>query len=275
MQPPLGTGAKVVSDDDVSVSFNDRRVSISEGGPDSGEDMFLIVYDKKLGCRWYNSQTGQIGGGWGTQGRASVTTPYLIRHAYLSKNGRYAFILVNYFGWYVWDLATLNVSSCLIGSELDCGGYGAVGFNSYVSGPGVTDDMQTVKRSLSNLSLFSDLYYPIPSPSNWEQQSHFTWSNVNTLDNTPVCGSMYGYDTDITEPYAGEIFCIETDGAASTVWRFAHNRAAYVEPYFQTQPLGNVSRSGRFFLFTSNWDGQLGLSADGTPDSAVFILKLE
>jgi len=67
---------------------------------------------------------------------------------------------------------------------------------------------------------------------------------------------------------------METDGKASTIWRFAHNRAAWVNPYIQTQPLGNVSRDGRFFLFTSDWNGQLGVSADGTPDSAVFIVKL-
>ena len=98
---------------------------------------------------------------------------------------------------------------------------------------------------------------------------------MNTLDNTPVCGSSYGYDMDTDQPYAGEIFCVETDGLASTVWRFAHNRALYVKPYFQMQPIGNVSRDGRFYLFTSDWDGQLGPSADGTPDSAVFIVKLQ
>lgn len=275
VQPPLGTGPQVVSDDDVSLSFNDRRISISEGGPDSGDDMYLIVYDTKLGCRWYNTQTGQIGGKWGQQGYASVSTPYLIRHAYLSKNGRFALILVDYFGWYVWDLATLNVSACAMGSGLDCGGYGVVGFNSYVSGPAVTDDMQIVKRPLDNLSAFVDLYYPIPSPSNWGQQQHFSWSNVNASDSTPACGSNYGYDTEIDEPYAGEIFCVETDGLASTIWRFAHNRAAYVAPNFQTQPIGDVSHYGNYYLFTSDWDGQLGLSIDGTPDSAVFIVKLE
>lgn len=275
VQPPLGTGPHVVSDDDVSLSFGDGRISISEGGSESGNHMYVIVYDKKLGCRWYNTQTGQIGGAWGQQGYASVTAPYLIRHAYVSKSGRYVRILVNYFGWYVWDLATLNVSACAIGSGTDCSGYGIEGFNSYINGAAITDDMQMVKRPFNNLAAFSDLYYPIPSPSNWGQQQHFSWSNVNSADSTPVCGSTYGYDTDIDQPYAGEIFCVETDGLASTIWRFAHNRAAYIAPNFQTQPLGNISHYGRYYLFTSDWDGQLGTSVDGTPDSAVFIVKLE
>jgi hypothetical protein len=115
-----------------------------------------------------------------------------------------------------------------------------------------------------------------PGLFQWGQVQHFTWSNVDIHDLAPVCGSTYGYDgyTWIDQPFAGEIFCIETDGLASTVWRFAHNRAAYIPPAFNTQPLGSVSRDGHFFLFTSNWDAQLGTGVDGDPLSDVFIVKL-
>ncbi len=276
VQPALGLGPSVVSDDDVSVSLDDRRLSISEGGPEFGKHMFVVAYDKKLGCRWYNTQTGQIGGQWGTSGTATVTTPYLIRHAYLSRSGNYVFILVDWFGWYVWNLSTLTVTPCPNhGNPDECGGYVVVGYNSLVNGPGVKGDMQVVKRPLSNISQISQLVWPIPS--DWGQQPHFTWSNVNKHDSTPVCASKYGYSEYgwIDRPFAGEILCIETDGAASTVWRFAHNRATYVSPFFQTQPLGSVSRNGRFFLFTSDWDAQLGNGPDGTPRSDVFVVKLD
>src|SRR6266446_7017972 len=39
VQPPLGSGPKVVSDDDVSLSLDDNRVSISEGGSEAGKHM--------------------------------------------------------------------------------------------------------------------------------------------------------------------------------------------------------------------------------------------
>jgi len=277
VQPPLGSGPGVVSDDDVSLSLTDGRVSISEGGPESGAHMFMIVYDKKLGCRWYNTQTGQMGGTWGAKGYASVTTPFLIRHAYLSKSGKYAYIMQNFFGWYVWDLSTLNVTPCEIRTGKDCGGYSVPGYNTYVNDPESLDDMQILKRPFSDITNIIELNNPLPTPANREQEPHFTWSNVNIHDSTPVCGSNYNYDGDTTinQPYAGEIYCVETDGLASTIWRFAHHRAVWVDPYFQTQPLGSVSRNGRFFLFTSTWDGQLGPSIDGTPDSAVFIVKLD
>jgi hypothetical protein len=276
VQPPLGSGSKVVSDDDVSLSLDDNRVSISEGGSQSGNHMFMIVYDKNLGCRWYNTQTGQIGGLWGATGVATVTTPYLIRHAYLSRSGNYVVILVNWFGWYVWDLSTLNVTACPVHSKLDeCAGYVAIGYHSFVNGPAITGDMQVAERPLSNISQISQLALPVLF--DWGQEQQFTWSNVDVNDSAPVCGSTHSYDGDTTidQPFAGEIFCIETDGIASTVWRFAHNRAVYISPFFQTQPLGSVSRDGHFFLFTSNWDAQLGTEADGQPLSDAFVVKLE
>jgi hypothetical protein len=180
------------------------------------------------------------------------------------------------FGFAVWGVSTLKVSLCAIGSGRGCEGYRGIGYNAMVNGPATLDDMQTAKRPLANLAKIAQLYYPFPRPSNWDQEQHFTWSNVNTTDSTPVCGSTYNYegDKEIKQPFAGEIFCIRTDGVASTVWRFAHNRATYIYSYFQTQPVGSVSRDGRFLIFTSNWHGQLGLASDGTPDSAAFIVKL-
>ena len=273
VQPPLGTS--VVSDDDVSLSLDDSRVSISEGGSESGDHMFVVVYDKALGCRWYNTQTGRIGGQWGTNGQASVSAPYLIRHAYLSKSGNYVLIMVNWFGWYIWDLSTLNVSACALGSGEECAGYMSIGYNAIVNGPAIAGDMQVAKRPLRNINQIAQLVWPVPFE--WDQAQHFSWSNVDANDLIPACGSTYNYegDTTINRPFAGEIFCVETDGLASTVWRFAHNRATYIPPYFQTQPLGAVSRDGRFFLFTSDWDAQLGTGTDGQPLSDVFIVKLD
>jgi hypothetical protein len=265
----------VASDEGVTLSLDDRRFGFAEGGQ-PGNELFVVVYDRNLGCRWYNTQSGQIGGRWGPTGFATVTTPYFIRHAYLSRDGNYVRILVNGLAWYIWDVSSLKVMPCALDSGLECGGYGVAGYHTHINQPAVLDDMQTVKRPLNNLSKITQLFYPIPSPPDWGQPTHFTWSNVDANDSTPVCGSNYNYegDTTIDQPFAGEIFCIETDGRASTVWRFAHNRAKWIAPFFNTQPLGNVSRDGRFFLFTSDWDGQLGSASDGMPDSAVFVVKL-
>lgn len=274
MQPPPGPLA--VSDDGVRVSLDDTRVSIAGGGSQSGNHTFVVVYDKNLGCRWYNTQTGQIGGQWGSTGLATVTTPYLIRHAYLSHSGNYVVIRVNWFGWYVWDLETLKVSPCPVLSKVnECAGYMTVGYDTLVNGPAIKGDMQVVKRPLRDISQIAQLVWPISYV--WEEEQMFTWNNVDINDSTPVCATTHSYDGDptIAEAFAGEILCVATNGLPSTVWRFAHNRATYIPPYFQTQPMGNISRDGRFFMFTSNWDTQLGLGVDGQPRSDVFIVKLD
>lgn len=278
-QPPLvqGKGHAVVSDDDITLSVDDNRIVISEGGRQSGGHMFVIVYDKKLGCRWYNTQTGQIGGQWGATGSASVQNSYLIRHTSVSGSGRYVRIQVNYFGFYVWDLETLNVVPCQGHTGMLCSGYGTMGNNSYVNAAGKVDQMNIVLRPLDNLSDYRQLVYPLPPPHHFGQEKHFVWTNGYFDDTLPVCGSTYNYegDTEIDAPYDGEIFCVETDGQASTVWRFAHNRAVWVSPFFNTRPLGNMTPDGRYFLFTSGWDGQLGNDSSGKPRSDVWIVNLD
>jgi hypothetical protein len=274
-QPALDPKGR--SDDDVGVSLNSGRFSISEGGQQQGAHQFVVVYDKKLGCRWYNTETGQVGGAWGPTGTAiGPTVPYLVRHAYISKSGNYVRIMNNGQGFYVWDIATLKVSPCGHKSGLECFGYGVTGYNSYVNASAVVEYMQMVKRPLGNLADMSQLYLPFDDPHEFEITLHFSWSNVDKHDSTPVCASSYQYEgeSEITEPFEGEIFCAETDGKASTVWRFAHNRANWKAPYFNTQPLGGVSMDGRFFLFTSGWDQQLGIGSDGRPRTDVWIVKL-
>lgn len=282
--PAIGTGSGPMNstEDDLSLSLSDNRMAISEVGPNFGFDMFIIVYDKQLGCRWYNTQTGQIGGKWGATGAAvGPGAPYYIQRARLSTSGTYVKIEKAPApgvpdAVYVWDVATMNVTACIAGSKLRCFGYGAVGYNGLVNDSGVLDEMNIVKHPLNNFARLSSLVWPLSSPYHWGQEHHFSWSNVDSNDSVPICLSGYSYDGDpIANPYDGEIMCVETDLAASTVWRFAHHRAIYVAPYFNTQPLGNVSRHGRLFLFTSTWDLQVGTLATGTPRSDVWIVKLE
>lgn len=278
MQPPLIAGPTVRSGDDVTPSLDDSRLSISEGGPSFGQHMFVVVYDKTLGCRWYNTQTGQIGGQWGTSGAASIGDSYLIAHATLSRSGEYVRINVNGAGFYVWDVATLQLQHCSIHSALQCDGYTANGYNTIVEARGYKNPMDIVKRPFIDITQAEPLVWPLaPAHASVPQNKHFTWENVDANDSTPVCASTYDEvdKDDITVPYEGEVFCIETDGAASTIWRFAHNRAHWYVGYFNTQPLGSISRDGRFFMFTSSWDEQLGTEANGTPRSDVWIVKLQ
>jgi hypothetical protein len=83
-----------------------------------------------------------------------------------------------------------------------------------------------------------------------------------------------GTPLDTVAPWENEILCVETDGDDSKVWRFAHTYST-AKGGFWTTPRGNVSQDGRFYLFTSDWENQLGrrISGDGYRVD-VFMVEL-
>ncbi|MBV8478380.1 MAG: hypothetical protein JOZ36_17110 [Acidobacteria bacterium] len=272
-----GSGSLVSNDGDLSLSADDSRMSISEVGTQYGATMVIIVYDRKRGCRWYNTQTGQIGGRWGARGTAmGPTMPYYVQRAKLSLSGNYMKIQATS-GNYFWDISTLNVSYCRKASGWHCSGYDAIGYNNMVNAAGAVDEMNIIKHPLRNPADIEPLVWPLTPPYHWDQEHHFSWNNVDAADSRPVCLSNYNYEGDptINNAYDNEIVCVETDLVRSTVWRFAHHRAIWLSPWFNSQPLGTVSKDGRFFLFTSSWDLQVGWLINGAPRSDVWIVHLE
>ena len=275
-QPPLVAGLHVTSSD-LTMSSDDNRVEINAGGGQPGNRTLAIVYDKRLGCRWYNTQTGQIGGSWGPTGQAVVPENFLINHASISGNGRYVELQAGNIGFFVWDVTSLNVRPCYSHGGLLCNGYNQLGYDTIINSAGAIDEMNTLRRPLSDLTNTTRLVNPLPLPHLWGMDIHPTWTGGRRNNNVPVCGSAYSANgqTEVKQPYDGEIFCIETDLKASTIWRFAHNRAIWDPEYYWSEPFGNVSFDGRFYLFSSGWDGQVGTNKHGDPRSDVWIVKLD
>lgn len=275
-QPPLVRDSKT-SSGDLTISSDDIRVVVSAGANQFGNRPFVIVYDRNLGCRWYNTQTGQVGGQWGQVGQVNLPDRFLVNHSKISGNGRYVRIGVARTGFYVWDVATLNVQPCYTQGGPKCSGYGATGYDTYINAPGMIDELNSFRRPLGDLTNLTPLINPLPEPHYLGMEKHFSWNSGRLDNNVPVCASTYdpAGGVDVKQPYDGEILCIETDGLASTVWRFGHNRAVWEKEYYWTEPVGNLSLDGRFYLFTSSWDDQVGLTADGDTRTDMWIVKLE
>jgi hypothetical protein len=274
--PALVAGARVTSSD-LSISADENRIEINAGGSQPGNRTLAIVYDKKLGCRWYNTQTGQIGGSWGPTGKALVPQNFLINHAQISGNGQYVRLHAGPIGWYVWDVRSLNVRPCFSHGGLLCNGYAALGYDTVINSANALDEMDTFRRPLSDLTKTARLVNPLPLPHLWGMEILFTWTGGRLNNNVPVCGSAYSRVglNEVKQPYDGEIFCMETDLQASTIWRFAHHRGIWDSEYYWSQPFENLSLDGRFLLFSSNWDLQLGTTKNGDPRSDVWIVKLD
>src|SRR5207244_3571479 len=119
------------------------------------------------------------------------------------------------------------------------------------------------------------LITPVLLPSQYGQDTHPSWNNVQSDEKQPVCMAQYREDNLVQRAWDGEIICIETDGVASRVWRFAHHRSQYVS--FWDTPRANVSQDGRLALFTSSWGGTLGTadaSDGGGPRQDAFVVQL-
>jgi hypothetical protein len=173
-------------------------------------------------------------------------------------------------------VGTTNVTDCSVHVN-HCGGYEALGYSHLINSSGVTDEMNPWIRPLGDITSTEQLVIPLKTPHKFGMTQRWAWTNADPADSIPFCGTTFRYGAydAIETVWDGEIDCIETDGLAWTVWRMAHNRSAVNAGYFNTQPLGNISYDGHYFLFTSDWDNLLGIEADGNPRSDIFIVQME
>jgi hypothetical protein len=105
----------------------------------------------------------------------------------------------------------------------------------------------------------------------------------------PFVSGLYRSPASTTEwrAWDDEIVAVQTDAPSNqdaTVWRFAHHRSDVRSDLDATQlsfwyePRPNVSRDGRWVLFTSNWEKTLGTDPTGEPGTGarqdVFLVAL-
>jgi len=265
----------------VTVSGDDNRF-METLGPQQDEYYMVYVYDRTQGCRWLNTQSGEIGGQWGPKGTISVADRFLLHNARMSKSGKFVDLRRGHNfvgrGWAVWEVDSLNVSVC----PKACGGHHALGYSHILSTSGMTHPLDVWLRPLNHLEdsipIISGLE---PDKGPWFD-SHFSWNSVDLNDSAPVCFSTYQINPDtpgaaplVAGPWENEIDCAETDGKTSKVWRFAHTYST-ARNGFWSSPRGNVSQDGRFFMFTSDWEDQLGKTPNGdTYRTDVFIVELK
>ncbi len=274
----------------VSVSADDQRMAMVVG-PEQDTDYLVYVYDRAKGCRWYNTQTGEIGGQWGIKGNVSIPDRYDIHDARMNKSGRFVEIRrsgdsvsgvappPNPTPSFVWNVDTMEVAPC---GPKGCKGHHALGYSHLLNPSEQEHPMDLWIRPLNQLDATSPLIKLLPAIQGW-YDLHLSWNNVNADDSAPACLSTYRRDNPnapgaapkVLGPWENEILCVETDGKDSKVWRFAHTYST-AQNGFWSSPRGNVSQDGRFYMFTSDWEDQLG-QVPGTSlyRTDVFIVELK
>jgi hypothetical protein len=267
----------------VTASADDTRF-MSTFGPKQDENYLVYVYDRTQGCRWYNTQTGEVGGQWGPKGTIAAPDRFLVHNSRMAKSGK--FVYVTRGGgpgigqnWVVWEVDTLNVGVCPRG----CKGHHVMGYSHIIGASGLSHPLDIWMRPLNHLDDHAQLVDRLEPAKDFWYDSHYSWNNVDPDDSSPVCFSTYrptnpdvpGKPLLVTGPWENEIDCAETDGKASKVWRFAHTYSTARNGFWST-PRGNISQDGRFFMFTSDWQDQLGKNPkDDKYRSDVFVLELK
>ena len=274
----------------ISVSADDRRMAMVLG-PQQDTDYLVYIYDRAQGCRWYNTGTGEIGGQWGAKGIVLMADRFLIHDARINKSGGYVEIIrsgapvhgialpQNPAPSFVWNVDTMEVAPC---GPKGCKGHHALGYSHLLNPSEQEHPMDLWIRRLDQLDAPIPLIKQLPPVQGW-YDLHISWNNVDLSDSSPACLSTYRRDNPntpgappkIVGPWENEILCVETDRKDSKVWRFAHTYST-AQNGFWSSPRGNVSQDGRFYMFTSDWEDQLG-RASGTSAyrTDVFIVELK
>lgn len=267
----------------MSVSADDNRF-MAMLGPQQDKDYIIYVYDRSQGCRWYNTQTGEIGGAWGPKGTISVPDRFSLHNARMAKSGKFVYMTrggagsIGH-GWVVWEIDTMNIGVC----SRACNAHHVLGYSHIIGPSNMVHPLDLWLRPLNHLDDVKPLIAGLEPAKGFWFDSHFSWNNVDPEDSSPVCFSTYrpnnpdtpGAAPLVTGPWQNEIDCAETDGKASKVWRFAHTYSTARNGFWST-PRGNVSQDGRFFMFTSDWEDQLGKTPNGDKyRTDVFVVELK
>jgi len=258
----------------VTVSGDDETLAAYPGASNGqGSGTYVIIWSRKLGCRVWNTATGAVFGAYGGAPVGSVSIPdrFRVHNVRLSKSGTYAKVTIQNCtngqcnaatGAYIWQINSLTVLPIINNDVEYGGGHQAIGYNYWVndSGSPISQNQRFAIRPANGTtpSFIPALY---PSGSN-PTDGHFSWNNDNSGDTLPFFATFSdGTNFAPTQAWNDEIDGFMPDG--SVTWRFAHTYASNQSQSFSAQyAIGNVSQDGKFYLWTTDWDGMLG-NTDG------------
>jgi len=234
--------------------------------------------------------------------RLAARLDFHLHHAAIDRGGRYVALypaaadLAAPRGaaqMYIWDLLAGTITPLPL-LDARSGGHDAFGYGVAVNkdccrGDTRWDAAQWQLRRLDTPLISRDLIGPLLLPQEITLSDHPTWNNARPDRLVPFVTATFRYGATGVEwrPWDNEIVAVQTDAddGRAEVWRFAHHRsdvASDGDPSaiaFWYTPRPNISRDGRWVLFTSNWEKTLGADPQGAPGERarqdVFLMRLK
>lgn len=267
---------------ELSVSHDDQTFLIGAGTGAHNSAIYAIVYNRTRGCRWYNTQTGEIGGHYGPVGHATTRDSYTLHSLRISGDGLTVLLTPARGSKYrhFWKADSLEVEAPH--NNVNTGHF-ATGYAGMINTAGRTANDVWCKLGMAYRSFagLSDPNYIIPTlgqcgDTELSGDDHTSWNNDDTADNQPFFTSTVTtpLGTLITSAWQNEILGFSRTDPGK-VWRFLSSYNTGTSPFFNCQnSIGTVSQDGKWFMFTSDWGNTLGFDSAGKHRCDVFIGQL-
>lgn len=169
----------------------------------------------------------------------------------LNKTGRYLLIKTGKQGRGVVEVRVVNLQTGAIEDLTDDGPDFAPGHSDNGRESIVGADNWSNRITFRKLSSPHQVRSVLNLGSDWSQDYHIS---MLADDETWVLVSFYVANTlPSSGVFRNEILLVATDGS-QRVRRLAHHRTVFKE--YWDSPRANISRDGRFVVFTSNWGGR-------------------
>ncbi len=275
-----------------------ERIVAFFGGASQDRHRYVVVFDRANPQRRRLLDTsGSRLDGY----RLKTPLNFLLHHVAIDRSGRYVALYPAAIELaaprkaaqvYMWDTLTDVITPMpetdALSSGHDAYGYAVAVNKDCCRGRTPWDAAQWQLRSLDAPLDSRDLIGPLIAPKEVSLSDHPTWNNARPDRLVPFITATYRYGNEKVDwrPWDNEILAIQTDvgGGSAEVWRLAHHRSDVnndnspdVISFWYT-PRPNVSRDGRWVLFTSNWEKTLGTDPQGVAGEKarqdVFLMRL-
>jgi len=180
----------------------------------------------------------------------------------VDKGGRYCVVKGSKQGKGVVQVRVVDLQTGSVEELLDDGPDFAPGHSDNGRGTVIGADNWRNQITFRGLASPHELRTVLDLDNDWSQDYHIS---MLADDEDWVLLSFYvGNDLPSSGVFRNEIVQVATDGS-QRVRRLAHHRSGFAGQYWNS-PRANISRDGRFVVFTSNWEG--------TGQRDVFILRV-
>jgi hypothetical protein len=247
------------------------------GVQDTGVD--VVAYKVGSGCTYLNTSTGAVTADWGSSGTIGIGDRFTVHNVKISKDGQWALITPagclttctdDPSAPYMWQIGTLNLYPGCV-SPNDCSGHWTEGFSHFINVDN-SPTWQQVQRVYGNNSTGANITQGLPLPTANCASGfagiglHQNWSNADTADSQPFFFTSYLASPPLN-PYPcawiDEVLAIAP--GSGTTYRFAHTYNSDQSSAFSVGiAVGSASQDGRFYMWTSDWQGTLGSTAGGS-----------